>query len=111
MTFQAKPHYLPEDLRDYRAPGWEGTQYALAFVAFCLAVVAYVEPIAAPPAVSSSAFPPTQPAVAASMPAAVPIFEARPIPLSSPVQCSGKRNKRGWISHAGDRTRTGRRCV
>ena len=89
----------------------------LSVVAICMLLITSVTvahrgvTFAAPPAVSSSAFPPTQPAVAAFMPAAVPIFEARPIPLSSPVQCSGKRNKRGWISHAGDRTRTGRRCV
>ena len=66
MTFQAKPHYLPEDLRNYRAPGWDGTQYALAFVAFCLAVVAYIEPIAAPSPVPPATSPQPQATVAAS---------------------------------------------
>ena len=51
------------------------------------------------------------PAVAAPMPPASPIFEARPLPLSSPLQCSGRRNQRGWIRHEGDRMRTAARCV
>ena len=91
-----------------------------SITAIALLIVANITPLAienwratfaAPSPVPPVTSPQPQATVAASMPAATPIFEARPIPMSSPVQCSGKRNKRGWISHAGDRQRTGRRCV
>ena len=93
-----------------------------SITAIVMLIVANITPLAienwratfaAPPAVSSSAFPPTQPVVAASMPAAVPIFEPAYAlqRLSLPVQCYGRSRKGGWIEHSGDRKRTGRRCV
>lgn len=114
--------HFPRLIREYGPD--EERQGRIACVAsitaIVLLIIANITPLAignwratfaAPLPAPSTTFPRQQAAVAASMPAAVPIFEARPIPLSSPLQCSGKRNKRGWIEHSGDRLKTGRRCV
>lgn len=52
MTFRPKPSYLPEDMKEYEAPE-RHTHHYLAVLAACLAIVAYVEPIAAPQAAAS----------------------------------------------------------
>ena len=92
----------------------------LSVVAICMLLITNVTiatrgvTIAAPLAVSPSAFPPTQPAVAASsMPAAVPIYEKKYAltRLSVPIQCNGRSRKGGWISHDGDKKSTGRKCL
>lgn len=48
MTFQAKPSYLPDDVRAYAAPRPRMDLF-WAFLAACLALVAYVEPNDAAP--------------------------------------------------------------
>ena len=91
----------------------------LSVVAICMLLITSVTvahrgvTFAAPPAVSSSAFPPTQPAVPASMPEAVPVYETKYAltRLSFPIQCNGRQRKGGWIEHDGDTTRTGRKCL
>lgn len=116
-------HY-PRVIREYGPDDERQGRIACvaSITAIVMLIIANITPLAienwratfaAPPAVSSSAFPPTQPAVAAFMPAAVPIFEpAHALErLSLPVQCYGRQRRGGWISHDGDRTRTGRRCV
>ena len=44
MTFQPKPQYLPTDVKAYSAPRSRVVEYALMFVAACLALVAWAEP-------------------------------------------------------------------
>ena len=119
MTFQPKARYLPDDVKAYRAPR-HPMQFVWMTLAACLALVAYMEvlPNAAthgsvtsdqtPARVSDVAH-----ALAAPMPAATPIFEPAHAlgRLSSPVQCSGRSRHGLWIAHAGDRKRTGRRCI
>ena len=108
--------YGPDDERKARIA------CVASITAIVMLIVANITPLAienwrallaAPPAVSSSAFPPTQPAVAASMPAAVPVYEAKYAltRLSVPIQCNGRQRKGGWISHDGDRKSTGRKCL
>lgn len=51
MTFQPKPSYLPEDLRDYAAPRTR-MDLVWAALAAMLALVAYVQPVE--PAIAES---------------------------------------------------------
>ena len=93
-----------------------------SITAIALLIVANITPLAienwratfaAPSPVPPVTSPQPQATVAASMPAATPIFEPASAleRMSTPIQCSGRSRKGGWISHAGDRQRTGRRCV
>ena len=106
--FQPKPQYLPTDVKDYVAPRSRVVEYALMALAAALALVAYVEP--QPRTFEAEA---GQAVAAVLMPAAAPIFEpAHALErLSPPVQCSGRSRHGLWIAHAGDRKRTGRRCI